>query len=62
VKPFIEYLKASRAELAKVTWPSRRATVKLTLLVIAFSLAFAAFLGGLDVAFSALVQKVIVKG
>ncbi|HVQ44783.1 MAG TPA: preprotein translocase subunit SecE [Candidatus Saccharimonadia bacterium] len=61
-KPFIEYIKASRIELTKVTWPSRRNTARLTLLVIAFSLVFAAFLGGLDVIFSALVQKIIVKG
>jgi preprotein translocase subunit SecE len=62
VKSLIEYFKAARIELTKVTWPSRRATAKLTGLVIAFSLVFAAFLGGLDQVFSALVRNIIVKG
>ena len=62
MKKLIEYFKASRIELSKVTWPSRRATAKLTGLVIVFSLIFAAFLGGLDVIFSAVVKNVIIKG
>jgi preprotein translocase subunit SecE len=62
VKPLIEYFSASRAELAKVTWPSRRQTARLTLLVIIFSIVMAAILGALDFVFSTLVQKIIVKG
>jgi preprotein translocase SecE subunit len=62
VKPLIEYFSASRVELSKVTWPNRRATVRLTFQVIVFSLLFAVFLGGLDIFFTTLVQKVIVKG
>jgi len=59
VKPLINYFSASRAELAKVTWPTRRQTVRLTFTVIIFSLAFAAMLGVLDFGFSNLVQFVI---
>lgn len=62
MKPLVEYFKASRVELSKVTWPNRRATIKLTFTVIAFSVAFALLLGGLDAVFSGIVQKVIVKG
>jgi preprotein translocase subunit SecE len=62
MKPLIEYFTAARIELSKVTWPNRRQTIRLTGLVIVFSLVFAAFLGGLDSLFSALVQKIIVKG
>ena len=62
MKPLIEYLAASRVELLKVTWPNRRATVRLTFQVIVFSLMFAAILGALDLLFTTLVQKVIVKG
>ncbi len=62
MKPLVEYFKASRVELLKVTWPTRRATIKLTLTVIVFSLIFAAILGGLDAVFTGIVQKVIVKG
>jgi preprotein translocase subunit SecE len=59
VKPFMDYLSASRAELAKVSWPNRQQTIRLTILVIAFSLVMAAVLGSLDAIFQGLVQKVI---
>ncbi len=62
MKPLVNYFAASRAELAKVTWPNRRQTVRLTMLVILFSIVMAAILGSLDFLFSTLVQKVIVKG
>jgi len=59
LKPFMEYLAASRSELAKVTWPNRRQAIRLTTQVIAFSLVLALILGGLDLLFQTLVQKVI---
>ncbi|HEY6736652.1 MAG TPA: preprotein translocase subunit SecE [Candidatus Saccharimonadia bacterium] len=62
MKPIINYFVASRAELAKVTWPTRRQTVRLTGMVIVFSLVFAALLGALDFAFQFIIQKLIIKG
>ncbi len=62
MKPIINYLQASRAELTKVSWPNRLQTARLTGLVILFSLAFAAVLGGIDSIFATLLQKVILKG
>lgn len=62
MKPLVEYLTASRSELAKVSWPNRRQTVRLTIVVIIFSLVFAAILGAIDYVFATLVQKIIVKG
>ena len=62
IKRLFDYLAASKAELAKVTWPSRRQTVRLTGLVVAFSLAFALVLGLVDLGFSTLLEKVIIKG
>jgi preprotein translocase SecE subunit len=61
LKPFFNYLTASRQELAKVTWPSRRQTIRLTLLVIGFSVVMAGILGTLDLIFSALLQHAIAK-
>lgn len=61
MKPFFNYLTASRQELAKVTWPTRRQTIRLTLLVIGFSLVMAGILGTLDLIFSALLQHAIAK-
>jgi len=46
------YIKASIAEMKKVTWPSKKETQNYTLLVIGVSLAIAAFLGALDFIFT----------
>lgn len=56
------YLVAAWAELGKVVWPSRSQAWRLTLMVIGFSAFFAALLGSLDYIFSALLQKLILKG
>ncbi len=62
MKPFFDYLAASRAELAKVSWPNRRQTMRLTIIVIIFALIFAAVLSVMDIGFSTLLQQVIIKG
>ncbi len=62
MSPLFNYLSASRSELAKVTWPNRRQTVKLTFAVIIFSVVFATLLGTLDFVFASLLQKLILKG
>ena len=62
MKPLFDYFGAARVELTKVTWPTRRQTVRLTILVVIFSLVFAALLGLLDLGFTELVQKIIAKG
>ena len=55
------YFKDSRAELARVTWPTRRQAVRLTLVVIAFSVVLALFIGGIDYLFSRGLQLLIRK-
>ena len=62
MKSLVDYLSASRAELAKVSWPNRRQTVRLTFIVIIFSVVVAAILGVMDLGFSWLLQNVIIKG
>lgn len=59
MKPLFDYLTASRAELAKVSWPNRRQTVRLTIQVVIFSLIMAAILGSLDYLFQSIVAKLI---
>ncbi len=46
------YFVESYAELKKVNWPTRQETIRLTLIVIGFSLGVAIFLGILDILFS----------
>ncbi len=44
------------SELKKVTWPSRQETVRLTLLVLAVSVAIGIVLGILDLLFTRLLD------
>ncbi|HEB01493.1 MAG TPA: preprotein translocase subunit SecE [Candidatus Portnoybacteria bacterium] len=53
----VTFLKEVKVELKKVNWPTRRQTIKYTLIVIGVSLSVAVFLGGLDFIFTWLVTK-----
>jgi len=44
----LTYFKEVRIEMAKVTWPTREQTIRLTLIVILISVLVAAFVGALD--------------
>ena len=46
------FLKEVEAELKKVNWPTRKETIKYTLVVIAMLLIVALFLGGVDFLFT----------
>jgi preprotein translocase subunit SecE len=50
------------AELRKVTWPSRRDTVRLTIMVIIVCAVVGLFLGALDYGFAELVAKLLLGG
>ena len=54
IKPF---LKETQVEMKRVTWLSRRQAVRLTLIVIVFSLVMAAFLGFWDFIFSNIIFR-----
>ncbi|HUV81096.1 MAG TPA: preprotein translocase subunit SecE [Patescibacteria group bacterium] len=55
----IVFLKEVRLEMKKVNWPTKKETVKYTLIVIGISLGVALYLGGLDFLFIALRNKFI---
>jgi len=57
-----KYLAETKAELLKVTWPTRQQAIRLTLAVIFFSIILAAFIGVMDFIFSQSLQKIILKG
>ena len=57
---FTIFLKESRAELKKVTWPTREETVRYTAAVIVISLAIAGLLGGADFIFKTLLSKFVI--
>ncbi len=57
----IQFLSEVRAELGKVTWPTRRQMVLYTVVVIGLCLAFALYLGGIDALASLLIGKFLVR-
>ena len=50
--PVSRYLRETRGELRKVTWPTRDESMRLTAIVLAVSLAFSLFLWVFDAIFS----------
>lgn len=52
INRLVNYLKASKEEIKKVTWPTKKEVQKYSILVITISLGVALFLGGLDKLFS----------
>lgn len=54
-----EYLKDTRGEIRKVSWPTRKQLTNLTLIVLAVTTAMALFLGALDFTFAQLVSLLV---
>ena len=55
----IRYLKETRAELRKVSWPTREQATNLTLIVLAVTIAMAIFLGAVDFLFATLIRLLL---
>lgn len=55
----VTFLKETRDELKKVTWPTQQEVIRLTLLVIVLSLGVGLFIGGLDLIFAKVMQLLI---
>ncbi|OGY17714.1 MAG: preprotein translocase subunit SecE [Candidatus Chisholmbacteria bacterium RIFCSPHIGHO2_12_FULL_49_9] len=55
----IQFIRQSIEELKKVSWPTRTETAKLTLIVIAVSVAVGLYIGALDFLFTKLVELII---
>jgi preprotein translocase subunit SecE len=55
------FLKEVKLEMKKVNWPTRETTIKYTLIVLGVSLVVAIYLGGLDILFTSLLEKFIVR-
>jgi preprotein translocase subunit SecE len=55
----VRYLKETRAELRKVSWPTRQQAINLTLIVLAVTVAMAIFLGAVDLLFASLLRLLV---
>lgn len=55
----LDYIRESRAELRKVTWPSKRQVWYSTLVVIAVTFMVSAYLGLVDLLLTGVFSKII---
>jgi preprotein translocase subunit SecE len=53
------FIKEVRNEIAKVTWPTRAETIRLTIIVIAISVVVGCYLGGLDLLFTQMLKLLV---
>lgn len=53
------YFRSTVAELRQVTWPTPKQTLRLTGVVVFISLIVAAYVGGLDFAFTNLLTAIL---
>ncbi len=58
----VRYLRETRAEIAKVSWPSVEETRNLSLIVIGVTVAMSIALGLLDSIFALLIQNILKLG
>lgn len=58
-KYIVQYLRESKEELEKVTWPTRKTTVRYSIIVIGLSVFMAAFFAGIDWALNLGLEKLI---
>ncbi|MHB0876607.1 MAG: preprotein translocase subunit SecE [Anaerolineae bacterium] len=55
----IRYFKETRAEIGRVTWPTREQATRLTLIVLAVTAALAAVLALIDYVFAWMMSRVL---
>lgn len=55
----VQYIKDSKNEVKKVTWPTKKEVKQHTILVIIISLAVALFLGLVDVFLTKIIEQII---
>jgi len=55
----IQYLKEVKVEAKKISWPSRKETMKYSLIVLGISISVAIFLWIFDILFSLVIRNLI---
>ena len=59
VEPILRYFRETRAELRKVSWPSRQTAWNLTLIVLGATVAMAIILGVADTVFADIMRGIV---
>ena len=61
VNPVVKYLRETRAEIAKVTWPTREEWIRLSGIVLAVTMAMALILGVTDAVAAQLMNLILYR-
>lgn len=59
MQPVISFVQDSIVELRQVRWPTRQQAIRLSIIVIAFTLASTVVLGAVDFGLSTLLQQLL---
>lgn len=59
INKLVQYIKDSKNEVKKVTWPTKKEIKQHTVLVIIISLAVAVFLGVVDLVLTKVIEQII---
>jgi len=54
-----KFVNEVRAEILKVTWPTRADTIRLTIIVLGISVGVGLYLGGLDMLFTQMLKILV---
>lgn len=55
----LQYIREVRAELTRVTWPTRQEALQLTIVILVVSLVVGIYVGGLDLLFTNLLGIIL---
>ena len=55
----VTFFKEVKMEIKKINWPTKKETIRYTLIVIGISIAVAIYLGGLDFIFTTILNKLV---
>ena len=58
-KYIVQYFRESKEELAKVTWPTRKATIRYSIIVVSTAVLMGAFFAGIDWSLNLGLEKLI---
>lgn len=59
MEKLLDYIRESKAELRKVTWPTRKQLIASTVIVVLFSVMAAAYLGLVDLLLTVFFSKIL---
>ena len=58
-KKIVTFLKEVKMEMKNVNWPTKKETIRYTLIVIGISIAVGIYLGSLDFIFTTILNKFV---